>query len=85
VCCSYGTEIVRVCETHLLSAHFVAFVFSLAPPGAAKRLEHNLLEELGADGGEAHPTLLCRLLEGAGLGELEAALVERGGCACVTG
>jgi hypothetical protein len=37
--------IVKVCETHLLSAHFVAFVFSLAPPSAVTSLGHNLLEE----------------------------------------
>ena len=38
--------VLEVCKTHSLSAHFVAFAFSLAPPGAASTLQHNLLEEL---------------------------------------
>lgn len=74
----YDAFIRRVCETHLLSAHFVAFAFALAPPGAAKSFEHNLLEELGADGGEAHPRLLGRLLEAAGLGPEEEAVRNAG-------
>jgi hypothetical protein len=70
----YDALILKVCETHLLSAHFVAFAFALAPPGAARSFEHNLLEELGGDGGEAHPRLLVRLLTAAGLGDREAAV-----------
>src|SRR5688572_11140332 len=54
----YDAFVLEVCKTHSLSAHFVAFAFSLAPPGAAATLQHNLLEELGADGGEPHPRLL---------------------------
>lgn len=69
----YDALIVRICETHLLSAHFVAFVFSIAPPGAVQSLRHNLLEELGADGGEAHPEMLVRLLAEAGLAQEERA------------
>jgi len=74
----YDAFVLEVCKTHSLSAHFVAFAFSLAPPGAAATLQHNLLEELGADGGEPHPRLLSALLEGAGLAH-EAARVERAG------
>lgn len=74
----YDAFVLEVCKTHSLSAHFVAFAFSLAPPGAASTLQHNLLEELGADGGEAHPRLLLRLLEGAGLAHEQPA-IERSG------
>jgi len=74
----YQALILRICETHLLSAHFVAFAYALAPPGAAKSFEHNLLEELGAEGGEAHPRLLVRLLTAAGLGHEEAAVRSAG-------
>jgi len=74
----YDAFVLELCKTHSLSAHFVAFAFSLAPPGAASTLQHNLLEELGADGGEAHPRLLVRLLEGAGLAH-ELPAVERAG------
>src|ERR1043166_9353584 len=74
----YDDFVLELCKTHSLSAHFVAFAFALAPPGAAQSLQHNLLEELGADGGEAHPELLGRLLEAVGLsGEREA--VRRAG------
>jgi pyrroloquinoline quinone (PQQ) biosynthesis protein C len=74
----YDAFVLELCKTHSLSAHFVAFAFSLAPPGAASTLQHNLLEELGADGGEAHPRLLVRLLAAAGLGH-ELPAVERAG------
>jgi hypothetical protein len=74
----YDALLLKVCETHLLSAHFVAFAFSLAPPRAAASFQHNLLEELGADGGEAHPSLLIRLLVAAGLGGEEAAVRSAG-------
>lgn len=68
----YDALIVKVCETHLLSAHFVAFAYSLAPPAAANSFAHNLLEELGTAGEVAHSALLVQLLEGAGLAHLEA-------------
>jgi pyrroloquinoline quinone (PQQ) biosynthesis protein C len=74
----YDALIVKVCETHLLSAHFVAFVFSLAPPGAATSLGHNLLEELGTAGEEAHSALLVRLLDRAGLADREGAARQAG-------
>jgi hypothetical protein len=74
----YDAFVLELCKTHTLSAHFVAFAFSLAPPGAASTLQHNLLEELGADGGEAHPRLLVRLLQAAGLAH-QLPAVERAG------
>jgi hypothetical protein len=74
----YDRFVLELCKTHTLSAHFVAFAFALAPPGAARTLQHNLLEELGADGGEAHPELLVRLLEAAGLAGDRSAVQSAG-------
>ncbi len=69
---AYDALLLRVAESHLLSGHFVAFGFAIAPPKAAVTLQHNLEEELGTDGGTAHPDLLVRLLRAAGLADLEA-------------
>jgi hypothetical protein len=68
-----------IVRSHLLSPQLVAFLYALAPPAAAEAMRENLLEELGLEGpgGVAHPALLRRLLEGAGLADrlpqLEAA------------
>jgi pyrroloquinoline quinone (PQQ) biosynthesis protein C len=69
----YDALIVKVCETHFASAHFVAFAFSLAPPRAVSNLAHNLVEEMGTDSEVAHSELLVRLLAGAELTEREPA------------
>jgi hypothetical protein len=75
----YDRFIANVVKTHLKSPQIVAFLYALAPPGAAPLLAHNMLEELGIEeeSGVAHPALLKVLAEGAGLGprltELEAA------------
>lgn len=69
----YDAFILKVCETHFASAHYVAFAFSLAAPAAAASLAHNLVEEMGSHSDVAHSELLVRLLAGAGLSEHEAA------------
>ncbi len=67
----YDRFIANVFETHQTSPHFLGFLFSVAPPGSAERVKHNLLEELGLEeeGGESHPALLELLIRGAGLAD----------------
>jgi hypothetical protein len=62
--------IANVIRTHLASPRYLAFLYSVAPPAAAPRLLHNLLEELGREeaDGTSHPDLLRALAHGAGLG-----------------
>lgn len=64
---AYDSFISGICRSHLRSPHILAFLFALAPPRVADHLKHNMLEELGLDeGGVSHPSLLGRLMEGAG-------------------
>ena len=65
----YDEFIAHVYETHQNSPHFLGFLFSIAPPDSVEHLEHNLLEEMGIEeeGGESHPKLMEKLVEGAGL------------------
>ena len=74
----YDAFVENVARAHLRSPQLVAFLYALAPPGAAADLRHNLLEELGLDedSGRPHPDLLVDLLHGAGLGH-RLALVEQ--------
>lgn len=74
----YDALIIRICETHLLSAQFVAFAFSLAPPEAAPGLARHLLEELGTERARGLPALLTRLLDRAGLADREGAARQAG-------
>lgn len=61
--------IANVVRSHLRSPKLLAFLYALSPPGkAADALQHNLLEELGVEDEVAHPVLLGRLAEAAGLG-----------------
>jgi pyrroloquinoline quinone (PQQ) biosynthesis protein C len=76
---AYDLFIAGVCRTHLKSPQILAFLYSVAPPLVADRIKHNMLEELGMDdaAGVSHPSLLLRLVEGAGFSrraqrELEA-------------
>jgi hypothetical protein len=59
-----------VIKAHLKSPQLLGFLFALAPPGAAERLKHNMLEELGIEeeSGASHPSLLRGLAAEAGLG-----------------
>lgn len=72
----YDAFIENVARAHLRSPQLLAFLYALAPPGAADDLRHNLLEELGLDeaDGRPHPDLLRDLLHGAGLGHRLPAL-----------
>ena len=65
----YDGFIESVVRAHLRSPQLLAFLYSLAPPEAAKSLLHNMLEELGIEeeDGTAHPSLLRQLAVGAGL------------------
>jgi Iron-containing redox enzyme len=66
----YDAFIENLARAHLRSPQLLAFLFSLAPPGAAGNLQHNLIEELGLEeaSGRAHPDLLRELMVAAGLG-----------------
>jgi pyrroloquinoline quinone (PQQ) biosynthesis protein C len=72
----YDAFVENVARAHLRSPRLLAFLYALAPPGAADDLRHNLLEELGLDetGGRPHPDLLKDLVRGAGLGHRLPAL-----------
>ena len=65
----YDAFIGNVIATHLNSPQYLAFLYSVAPPAARERLEHNMLEELGLEEetGDSHPDLLRKLADGAGL------------------
>lgn len=74
----YDLFIEGVCRSHLKSPHILAFLFALASPKRAEEIKHNMLEELGLDGGGvAHPSLLFELMEAAGFDEGRRACVER--------
>ncbi len=68
----YDRFLENVIRTHLKSPQLLAFLFALAPPRAAERLRHNMLEELGLDqeSGASHPSLLRVLATEAGLGSV---------------
>lgn len=73
----YDGFISGVCRSHLKSPHILAFLFALAPPAEADKLKHNMLEELGLDNkGVSHPSLLVKLMEGAGFDEKRRAQIE---------
>jgi pyrroloquinoline quinone (PQQ) biosynthesis protein C len=73
----YDLFIARVCRSHLKSPHILAFLFALAPPAESSKLKHNMLEELGLETeGVSHPSLLFRLMEGAGFDEKRQARLE---------
>lgn len=73
----YDRFISGICRSHLKSPHVLAFLFALAPPAEADRLKHNMLEELGLDNaGVSHPSLLMRLMEGAGFDRKRRARLE---------
>lgn len=64
---AYDSFIAGVCRTHLKSPQILSFLYSVAPPSVAEIVKHNMLEELGLDAeGVSHPSLLLRLIEGAG-------------------
>jgi heme oxygenase-like protein len=65
----YDRFLGNVFRSHAKSPHFLAFLFTLAPPAAHANLRHNLLEEMGVEEetGESHPALLRQVLEEAGL------------------
>jgi hypothetical protein len=66
---AYDSFIAGVCRTHLKSPQILAFLYSVAPPTVAELIKHNMLEELGLDAeGVSHPSLLLRLIAGAGFG-----------------
>jgi hypothetical protein len=79
---AYDGFVASVIKAHLKSPQLLGFLFALAPPAAAERLKHNLLEELGIEeaSGASHPSLLRVLAREAGLGgrlpELEALAAE---------
>jgi pyrroloquinoline quinone (PQQ) biosynthesis protein C len=55
--------------THFQSPKVMAFLFAVAPPQGAETVQHNLMEELGLEEGEAsHPQLLKDMLLAAGFG-----------------
>lgn len=62
----YDRFIEGVCRSHLKSPHILAFLFALAPPLDAEKLERNMLEELGlTEENVSHPSLLFKLMEAA--------------------
>jgi hypothetical protein len=73
----YDHFISGVCRSHLKSPHILAFLFAIAPPAEAEKLKNNMLEELGLMDGEgvSHPSLLHKLMEGAGFDEHKRALL----------
>lgn len=79
----YGEFLSRLFITHDQSPKVMAFLFALAPPAGAETVQHNLMEELGLEEGEAsHPQLLKDMLVAAGfgadrLGDLEARALGR--------
>jgi pyrroloquinoline quinone (PQQ) biosynthesis protein C len=74
----YDRFIAGVCRSHLKSPHILAFLFAVAPPAEAENLKRNMLEELGLDGDKvSHPSLLFKLMEGAGFDEHEREHLER--------
>jgi L-Ala-D/L-Glu epimerase len=58
---------------HYQSAHILAFAYALLASEASELIKENLLEELGEQGGEAHPKLLLKLARGVGFSEAEVA------------
>ena len=76
----YDRFIEGVCRSHLKSPHILAFLFAVAPPGEARKLKENMLEELGLDAngaGVSHPSLLVELMKAAGFDEARCARLER--------
>lgn len=73
----------QVFVTHFQSPKVMAFLFAVAPPGKSDSVQHNLMEELGLEEGEAsHPQLLKDMLRSAGfaaerLEDLEGKALER--------
>jgi hypothetical protein len=73
----YDLFISGVCRSHLKSPHILGFLFALAPPAEADKIKQNMLEELGLEsGGVSHPSLLFKLMEGAGFDEERRAHLE---------
>lgn len=66
----YDRFIANVITSHRHSPQLLAFLFALAAPRAAQRVKTNLLEELGIKDKAAHPDLLIRLADSAGLAPL---------------
>jgi pyrroloquinoline quinone (PQQ) biosynthesis protein C len=75
----YDRFIENVFRCHTKSPHFLAFLFTLAPPEAISNLTHNLLEEMGIEEetGQSHPSLLRQLAVEAGLSDRLPALEAR--------
>jgi len=75
----YDRFIENVFRCHTKSPHFLAFLFTLAPPEAVPSITHNLLEEMGIEEetGESHPSLLRQLAVEAGLSDRLPALETR--------
>lgn len=75
----YDRFLSNVVRAHLKSPQALAFLYSLAPPDAAPRLLHTMLEELGIEvlSDVAHPSMLRELAKGAGLGPLLPELEEQ--------
>ncbi|MGD1896982.1 MAG: iron-containing redox enzyme family protein [Phormidesmis sp.] len=54
--------VANLCQTHLKSSQILAFLYSVAPPASAARIQHNMLEEMGLDDeGICHSDLLQQL------------------------
>ena len=75
----YDRLLENVFRSHTKSPHFLAFLFTLAPPAAVANLRHNLLEEMGVEEetGESHPALLRQVLAEAGLADRLEPLEEQ--------
>jgi hypothetical protein len=75
----YDRLLENVFRFHAKSPHFLAFLFTLAPPAAVANLRHNLLEEMGIEEetGESHPALLRQVLAEAGLADRLGPLEEQ--------
>lgn len=70
--------ICRIYQAHARSPKLLGFLFALAPPGRpSEDTKHNLLEELGEDGGESHPELLRQVLVAAELGHRAEELLAK--------
>lgn len=64
---SYQDLLSRIFVTHYQSPKVMAFLFAMAPPAGADLIQHNLMEEMGLEDGEAsHPELLRQVLLAAG-------------------
>lgn len=71
--------IANLCQTHLKSPQILAFLYSVAPPNSAAKIQHNMLEELGFDDeGICHPDLLLCLAEAAGFSEQQREALKAG-------